>query len=102
MKVLEAIKVLPFAKFQAILMSFLGLFTGFLYSFGGFFFDVLVSLKWMQSAETPGLSSGTFLAFGALVGMPIIFAFCGFFAGIIEAILYNYFTKIFGGFKINF
>jgi len=80
----------------------LGLAAGILYSFGGFIIDTLVSLEWITSSETPGLSYGTLLAFGALIGMPIIFAVFGFVAGLIVAILFNILAKWFGGIAIDF
>ncbi len=52
-------------------MACLGLVCGVLYSFGGLVVDLL----------TIGLNWGTVLAFGALVGMPIIFGTFGFFLG---------------------
>jgi hypothetical protein len=42
------------------------------------------------------------LAFGALIGMPIIFATFGFIVGLIEAFLYNLFARWFGGIEIDF
>jgi len=99
---LQKIRVLAFAKFQAVLMTLLGLLAGILYSFGGLIIDVLVSFSWITSSETPGLNYGTLFAFGALIGMPIIFALVGFLVGIFEAILYNLFAKWFGGLKIDF
>jgi len=102
MEKLQRIRIFALAIFQAILSSFLGLLAGILYSFGGLIIDTLVSIGWITSSETPGLSFGTFLAFGALIGMPVIFAIGGFLAGIVEAILYNLFAKKFGGLNINF
>jgi hypothetical protein len=99
---IQKIKVLSFAKFQAILASLLGLLAGVLYSFGGLLIDTLVSLGWITSTETPGLSFGTILAFGALVGMPALFASIGFLAGMISAVLYNAVERWFGGIKIDF
>ena len=99
---LNKIKIFPFAIFQAILTSFIGLIAGILYSFGGFVIDALVSVNWITFPLTQGLSYGTILAFGALIGMPLIFAGFGFIAGIIEAILYNLFAKWFGGIEIDF
>jgi hypothetical protein len=80
-------------KFQTIMGTLIGLITGIIYSVGGLIIDILVSLGWITSSETPGLSYGTILAFGALVGMPLIFALIGFVLGIIETILYKLFTK---------
>jgi len=99
---LQRIKIFAFAKFQAFLTGLVGVICGIIYSFGGLIIDTLVSIDWISSSETPGLSFGTFLAFGALIGMPIIFIVIGFFLGIIEAILNNLFAKSFGGFTINF
>ena len=84
---LKNINLLSFGKFQALLFTLLGLLAGILYAFGGFAIDALVSAGWVSSeiAQTPGISYGTLLAFGALIGMPVIFAACGFVAGIVEA-----------------
>jgi len=102
MKKIKKIRVLSLAKFQAVLGAVIGLILGILYSFGGLIIDALVSIGWITSQETPGLSIGTVLAFGALIGMPIIFAVLGFIVGLIEALLYNLFAGWFGGIEINF
>ncbi len=101
---LKRIKVLSFAKFQAILMALLGLLCGVLYSIGGLFIDTLVTLQFLspETWSTPGLSYGTVLALGALSGMPIIFGLAGFFGGIVEAVLHNLVVPWFGGFNIEF
>lgn len=62
---LKRLKVFRFALFQALLMGLLGLCAGILYSFGGLLLDALVSMGWVEYNETPGLSHGTILAFGA-------------------------------------
>ena len=85
------LKILLFSFFQSLLLGLIGLCCGILYSFGGLLIDGLVSLG-MASSEywsTPGLSYGSILAFGALVGMPLIFAAFGFLLGMVEAVLYN-------------
>lgn len=68
-------------------ISLIGLIIGalcsILYAFGGFFIDLLVSLEFITSDETPGLSYGTVLAFGALIGMPLIFGTIGFIGDLI-------------------
>ncbi len=89
----KRIGVMSFAKFQAVLMSFVGLIAGILYSFGGAIYDVRTSgsVNW-----------GTALAFVALIAMPLIFAVFGFIVGLIEAILYNLFAKWFGGIELDF
>ena len=51
--------------------AYLGLVCGVLYSFGGVVVDLL----------TIGLNWGTLMAFGALVGMPVVFGAFGFFLG---------------------
>lgn len=104
MKKLKKLKIFPFALFQAFLFLLIGVIFGVLYSFGGLIIDTLVSTNVLSAKkmETPGLSYGTILAFGALIGMPLIGAAIGFLSGIVEAILYNIFTNIFGGLKIDF
>lgn len=95
MKEYRKLNVFALAKFQAVLLFLIGLLCGILYSFGGLLIDIFVSLDLLSSVEmeTPGLSYGTFLAFGALIGMPIIFAIIGFLLGMLEALLYNLFSK---------
>jgi hypothetical protein len=93
--------VFSLAKFQAVLVAPVGLLVGFLYSFGGLIIDAMVSAGWITSSETPGLSYGTILAFGALIGMPLIFTAFAFAAGLIEALIYNILAKRFGGVSID-
>jgi len=99
---IRKLSVLSFAKFQGIILALFGLLAGIAYSFGGLIVDSLVSLGWVTSPETSGLSYGTVLAFGALLGMPLLFAAFGFFAGIIEALIYNLFARRFGGIDLEF
>jgi len=86
------ISVLSLAKLQAVIMVVAGLICGIIYSFGGFIYDMF----------TIGLNWGTALAFFALIGMPILFATCGFLAGAIGALLYNLVAKRFGGIEMVF
>ncbi len=65
------------AKKTAKWMAWLGLVCGVLYSVGGFFVDLF----------TTGLNRGTAMAFGALVGMPVVFAAVGFVAGALVALV---------------
>ena len=102
MKKIIKLGILSFAKFQAILGGLIGLTLGIFYSFGGLILDLLVSLQWITSTETSGLGYGTLLAFGALIGMPLIFSIMGFFLGVLEAILFNRFAKWFGGISLDF
>ena len=61
------------------MFAIVGLGMGILYSVGGFFVDLF----------TIGLNWGTVLAFGALVGMPLIFGAAGFCVGLVTALIYN-------------
>lgn len=75
----KKVRELSIAKSFAIGGAILGLFLGILYSFGG----VIVDFFNQQ------LGFGTVLAFGALLGMPLIFASFGFILGLIGAFFYN-------------
>lgn len=94
---------LSLARFQSILFGLLGLLAGVIYSFGGFTFDLLVTFGTLspEAMGTPGLSIGTLLAFGALIGMPLLGILCGWILGFIEAIIYNAYAKTFGGIHID-
>ncbi len=102
MRKVKKIKVLAFARMQAVFASLVGLLAGVLYSFGGLAIDTMVTLGWIVSSETPGLSYGTLLAFLALPVMPLFFAALGFILGVVEALLYNFFAKRLGGIRIEF
>jgi hypothetical protein len=102
MEKIKKLNVFAFAKFQALLATLVGVLAGIIYAFGGFIIDTLVSLGWITSSETPGLSYGTVLAFGALVGMPLIAGVIGFVTGILEAVLFNLAANRLGGFAIHF
>lgn len=94
---------LALARFQAILFGLLGLLAGIVYAFGGLAVDTLVTIGIMNPDMfgTPGLSVGTLLAFGALIGMPTIGILLGWMLGFIEAVLYNMYARIFGGIDID-
>jgi hypothetical protein len=100
---IKKLGLFSYAKFHAVIFAFIGLFAGIVYSFGGLIYDVFISVGWgsSTSAGTPGLSFGTVLAFGALIGMPIIFAAVGYLTGLIEASLYNVFSGWFGGIDLD-
>ena len=85
----HATGILSLAKIHAIALGFLGLVCGILYSFGGLAIDALVTLDLITTTETPGLSFGTVLAFGALIGMPVIFSGVGFVVGVVVGALYT-------------
>ncbi|RMG80245.1 MAG: hypothetical protein D6707_06725 [Bacteroidetes bacterium] len=97
----KKIGIFSLAKLHTIVGAIVGLILGIIYSFGGLLLDTLVSLGWITSNETPGLSYGTVLAFGALIGMPFIFAVIGLAIGLIVAVVYNIFAKITGGIELN-
>jgi hypothetical protein len=98
---IKKLNLISFSKFQGVLGALLGLVAGIIYSFGGLAIDVLVTLGWVATTETPGLSHGTVLAFGALVGMPLIGLVAGLVVGFISAILYNLYAKWFGGMDLD-
>jgi len=80
---MKKIKIIQYAKLQAITMSFAGIVGGMLYAGIGTIYDLY----------TVGLNYGTALAYIALVVMPIYFAIFGFITGFIGAFLYNLFKK---------
>lgn len=80
-------KILPTAFKLAKWMAYIGLVCGVVYSFGGLVYDML----------TIGLNWGTAMAFGALVGMPLVFAAFGFLCGALGAILVGGITAVLDG-----
>lgn len=94
--------ILTFAKFQGVMGLLIGFLLGVMYSFGGLILDTLVTFGWLNSIQTIGLSIGTILAFGAILGMPIIFSILGFLLGLIEAYLFNLVAHLFGGMNLKF
>lgn len=84
--------LISFARFQAVLFGLVGLVCGVIYSIGGLIFDLI----------GPGLSYGTWLAFGALIGMPLLFFGAGFVVGLVQACLFNVFAKVFDGIRMDF
>ncbi len=101
---IKKVGLFSFTKLITIIMTIAGFIAGILYSFGGLLIDILVTLEVLDpvAAGTPGLSYGTVLAFGALIGMPLIFAAFGLVAGLIGAVLYNLFAPMFGGVDVDF
>lgn len=90
----EKVDIVAHTKLQTLTWALAGLILGIMYSFGGLIIDTLVSVGWITSSETPGLSVGTALAFGALVGIPIIFGVLGVIVGLLGSTLYNLFVTI--------
>lgn len=101
---LKKIGILFSAKLVGLYGLGLGIIAGILYSFGGLLVDSLVTLGWISGVPfgTPGLSYGTVLAFGALFGMPLIFAAFGLVGGVFGAVFYNLATKWFAGLEVDF
>ena len=87
----KKIKVSSLAKFQAVLGAHAGLLAGAIYSFGGLVYDLF----------TIGLNWGTVLAFGALIGMPLIFGAAGFVLGVVEGVLFNILSRWTGGMDVD-
>ncbi len=85
------LSVLSFARLQAATLSVFGLLAGLAYSLGGMFYEL----------STGSLNSGTALAFLALLGMPLLFAACGFAFGLIGAPLYNVYAWLTGGIEFE-
>jgi len=79
-------KGLPVATRLTKWTAYLGFVCGVLYSFGGFFFDLLTS----------GLNWGTAMAFGALVGMPVVFGAFGFVLGALIDLMNRCFRAVRG------
>lgn len=77
-------EILTTATRLARWMAYVGLVCGVLYSVGGFFVDML----------TIGLNWGTAMAFGALVGMPVIFGAFGFLCGAVIALVARGFNAV--------
>ena len=97
----KRLKLIPTVLFQTVFCTLLGLTAGFMYSFGGLLIDLLVSLEWITTDETPGLSYGTLLAFGALLGMPLIGALIGLVSGLVGTLVFNLFSKWLGWVNLN-
>jgi len=104
MNVRKKIALWPFVKFQTTMGAVIGMLLGTLYSVGGLIVDAMVSggLLSPQAMSTPGLSYGTLLAFGALIGMPLIFAVFGFALGVVEVMLYTLGSKWLSGIDLDF
>lgn len=98
---IKSVEVKSAVKVSVGVGASMGLVAGILYSFGGALVDALVSAGWVITDETPGLSYGTILAFGALLGMPLIGATGGLVVGLFGAWLYNLLAKRFGGLMIG-
>lgn len=86
------LSLIALTKLHVIVFTFVGLLAGILYSFGGLVYD----------AAMGSLGYGTVLAFGALIGMPMIGAIVGIVARIVEWLLFRIASGLLGGIEINF
>lgn len=96
----KTISPISSAKFLAVLGVLVGFLCGLFYSVGGFLIDALVSMEFLSSA--PGLSYGTLLAFGALIGMPLLLGAAGFLLGMVAGLLFNGCLKGINGLQVFF
>lgn len=80
----KKLNVLPFAQLLAVVFALLGFLAGVLYALGGLVYDL---------ATTGSLNPGTFLAFLAMIGMPLIFSLAGLITGLIGGWLFNHFLR---------
>lgn len=102
MTTVKKARIILLARLQAKVFFVFGFLMGVVYSFGGLLIDFLVSMGLVSSSETPGLSMGTLLAFGSLLGMPLIAGGIGFFVGLITAVFYSVFASWFKRVGIDF
>ncbi|WGS64944.1 hypothetical protein [Marinitoga aeolica] len=77
------IKIFDFSKIHFIVLGFIGMVLGILYSFGGLIYDIIHN----------SVGYGTLLAFLALIGMPLIFSIFGFLLGLFVGIIFNFINK---------
>ena len=89
MATLHRIDVKSAVRTMTLLGVVVGFIAGVLYSVGGFFIDLL----------TIGLNGGTALAFGALIGMPLLGGLWGLGIGLVGALGYNMIARRFGGIR---
>ncbi|MDX5340035.1 MAG: hypothetical protein LPK25_13495 [Cyclobacteriaceae bacterium] len=99
---INTLGILTFARFQGVMGLLIGFLLGVIYSVGGFILDTLATFGLVNSPQTLGLDLGTILAFGAIIGMPILFSILGFLLGLAEAYLFNWVAHLFGGFNLKF
>ena len=90
-KKLKKIGVFSLAKSLTLFGAVVGLVAGILYSGIGAIYD----------AATGAVSSGTVLAFLAIVGMPVMFALAGFVIGAVVSSLYNIAANWVGGVEVD-
>lgn len=91
MKEIKKVSVKSAVHLGSVCGGLVGLLAGVMYSFGGLIID----------AVTTGLNEGTALAFGALLGMPLIGLGYGLVVGLVGSLLYNFVAKQVGGIKID-
>jgi|GEM_PF-1082931 len=82
-------EIFSYAELLFILFAALGFVAGVFYAFGGLVIDTLLTIGWVapETFGTTGLGWGTVLAFGALIGMPLLFGVSGWGIGFIIAFI---------------
>jgi ABC-type dipeptide/oligopeptide/nickel transport system permease subunit len=85
------IKVLSYAKVQAVVMAFAGLLCGVFYAGIGAVYDL----------QTDAISYGAALAFLSIPGMPLYFAVVGFVSAVVGASLFNLASRWVGGIALD-
>lgn len=88
---LERLSVSSSARLLAVFGALVGLLCGVLYAGGGLIIDLV----------TGNLGLGTLLAFGALLGMPLIGAAGGGLTGTVAAYFYNVAARVVGGVEFD-
>lgn len=88
----QSINIFALAYLHALVLGFVGLILGIVYSFGGAIYDF---------TTTGSMNAGTALAFLALIGMPLIGITLGLIAGLVEGLLFNLAAKIAKGIDIG-
>ncbi len=91
MKVIKKLGVLSVAKIQGIIMAFVGLLYGILYTIFGNLSDALTEAGMV----------GTGLGFVGIIILPVFYGVFGFIGGAIMAFLYNIAAEKIGGIEIE-
>lgn len=94
--VVRSIGVFSLGKVLAVIYGFFGLVVGGFFALASFFGAAL------GMAQGEGQAAfGMIFGGGAIIIMPVLYAFCGFLGGIITAALYNGAAALFGGIELE-
>ncbi|QBY05688.1 hypothetical protein E2K93_15545 [Thalassotalea sp. HSM 43] len=88
---LKSIGIVFLAKLIALAFAGFGLIAGLLYAFVGLWADL----------TSTGVNWGSLFAFGAIVGMPVLFALVGFILGAMSSVAYNVVSAKLGGIEMD-